>query len=164
MQRLEVPYEKKDEVKRMGARWNMSNKCWECSVLQTKKFDRFLPVYLDVPFADKDEVKALGAKWDFNAKKWKVAKYQMTEELQKYVDVSKVYLTVPFKMRTELKQKGACWDATAKKWYFFSCQPIPHEFDEFIEGNENESDECVYCQGGGLRYVSEGCYSDCDHC
>ncbi len=141
MQTLEVPYEKKDEVKRMGGKWNKDLKCWQCSVAQTRKFDRYMPVFLSVPFADKGIVKELGAKWDCNVKKWKVAKYQMTDELRRYDGVTKVYLNAPFDMRVELKEKGACWDANIKMWYFFSCQPIPHEFDEYITDADDHDGE-----------------------
>jgi len=80
---LDVPYEKKDPIKKLGARWDTSRKKWYImSNLSQEKREaienilkspsEFERIYLDVPYAKKDPVKKLGARWDKNKKKWYV--------------------------------------------------------------------------------------------
>ena len=69
---LNVPFEEKDTVKKMGAKWDPSGRQWyipeDSSV---SPFHKWLSrQYLDCPYADKDLVKSLGAKWDARAKHW----------------------------------------------------------------------------------------------
>lgn len=80
---LDVPYEKKDSVKKLGARWDKNRKKWYImSNLSEEKREaienilttpsEFERIYLDVPYAKKDPVKKLGARWDKNKKQWYV--------------------------------------------------------------------------------------------
>lgn len=81
---LNVPYDDKDEVKALGAWFDMSKKAWYVPKNgDLSKFTKWLPngkvtttvktpkkVWLNVPYDDKDEAKKLGARWDKDKKKW----------------------------------------------------------------------------------------------
>ncbi len=81
---LNVPYEDKDEVKALGAWFDMSKKMWYVPKNgDVSKFTKWLPngkitttakapkkMWLNVPFDDKDEAKKLGARWDGDKKQW----------------------------------------------------------------------------------------------
>jgi DNA polymerase III epsilon subunit-like protein len=95
---INVPFQDKDEVKNLGARWDKDKKQWfipdgipeagfskwlsgtTVAPVMPSTFVKASPVgmvdssasktYLNVPIAEKDEAKALGAKWDKDAKKW----------------------------------------------------------------------------------------------
>ncbi len=81
---LDVPFEDKDEVKALGAWFDMTKKAWYVPKNgDVSKFTKWLPggkitttmkapkkIWLDVPFDDKDEAKSLGARWDKDKKKW----------------------------------------------------------------------------------------------
>jgi hypothetical protein len=71
---LDVPFKEKDEVKRLGARWNGKEKVWYYEGTTedaASSFGRWTPrLYLDVPYDDKDYAKNQGAQWDLYFKKW----------------------------------------------------------------------------------------------
>ena len=81
---LDVPWDDKDEVKKLGAWFDMQKKAWYVPKnADISKFEKWLPggkvtktvksakkIYLDVPFDDKETAKGLGARWDNDKKKW----------------------------------------------------------------------------------------------
>ena len=68
---LHVPFEEKDDVKRVGGRWDPGAKKWYIPSLHPQAgFEHWKVCYLNVPFAEKEEAKAKGAMWDNNAQKW----------------------------------------------------------------------------------------------
>ena len=81
---LKVPFADKDEVKSLGARWDMEMKSWyapdDADKSTFSKWESHDPsvrteqtgtkVYLTVPFSEKDEVKAAGGRWDNDKKMW----------------------------------------------------------------------------------------------
>ena len=93
---LDVPYEKKDPIKQLGARWDKNKKKWyvmsnlseekraaiENILKSSSQFER---IYLDVPYAKKDPVKKLGARWDKNKKKWYVMS-NLSEDKREAID------------------------------------------------------------------------------
>jgi hypothetical protein len=87
---LHVPYNKKDEAKKVGARWDIINKTWYIKKEQMSPyFKQYLPenwykVYLNLPYEMKEEAKEHGAQWDNNEKKWFFYKKDMTEEYEEY--------------------------------------------------------------------------------
>jgi len=93
---LDVPYEKKDPIKQLGARWDKNKKKWYImSNLSEEKREaienilkcpaQFERIYLDVPYAKKDPVKKLGARWDKNKKKWYVMS-NISQEKREAID------------------------------------------------------------------------------
>lgn len=87
---LSVPFADKDEAKTLGARFDMSKKCWYVPAeKEVAPFSKWMSgdkavksikkMYLTVPFADKDVVKGLGAKWDPDKKKWYIMSNTNTE-------------------------------------------------------------------------------------
>ncbi|MFU8797084.1 MAG: zincin-like metallopeptidase domain-containing protein [Gammaproteobacteria bacterium] len=104
---LNVPYEKKDEAKGLGARWDRSAQSWYVPAgIDSIPFDAwrkedvdtqtsiFLPttttksqdrVYLAVPYSDRHEAKANGAAWDKAAKSWYIGPEAHTEKLQRWL-------------------------------------------------------------------------------
>lgn len=77
---LNVPYEDRDKVKELGARWDGTHKCWYVPAGEDEsKFSKWKQAktapdnkkrYLKVPYDDRDKVKALGARWDKDKKSW----------------------------------------------------------------------------------------------
>lgn len=68
---LQVPFDQKEEVKALGARWDKDAKKWFVPESAfTEEFARWLPKYLNVPFASRNDAKAMGAMWDPVAQKW----------------------------------------------------------------------------------------------
>ena len=72
--KLNVPFDEKDQVKALGARWDKEGKFWFISKsVDVKPFDKWMPpIKLNVLFDEKDQAKALGARWDKEGKFWYV--------------------------------------------------------------------------------------------
>jgi hypothetical protein len=70
---LDCPFEEKDQVKELGAKWDTSARKWYIETASDDffKFQQWLPrLYLKCSYEQKDEVKQLGAKWDAKARHW----------------------------------------------------------------------------------------------
>jgi hypothetical protein len=71
---LDVPFEEKDTVKAVGAKWDPDNSKWFVPPhTDLKPFQRWLPaarIYLNCPYGEKDDAKAKGAKWDPDTLRW----------------------------------------------------------------------------------------------
>ncbi|KAH9257895.1 hypothetical protein BASA81_003914 [Batrachochytrium salamandrivorans] len=139
---LNVPFEEKDEVKQLGARFDAEQRKWyfNPNVLDYSMFVKWPVVqpsldlgnnlpnkqYLNVPFGDKDEAKDLGARFDGDKRKWyfdtKVfnpsafAKWELVSPIT--VPIKPHYLNVPFEDKNEAKLLGAKFDGDKRKWYF----------------------------------------------
>lgn len=88
---LSVPFDDKEEVKSLGAQWDVVARKWyvrDFSLL--KNFEKWntTPTYLKVPFEDKDEVKALGARFDGEKKAWYVPDAHPASIFEKWLDPS----------------------------------------------------------------------------
>lgn len=97
MIKLSVPYDEKDEAKKLGAKWSSKQETWYVlDGADLQPFYNWLPKekkvelimasrdYLDVPREEKDEAKALGAKWDKYQKAWYVEKGTDLEPFAKW--------------------------------------------------------------------------------
>lgn len=97
MIKLSVPYDEKDEAKKLGAKWSHKQETWYVlDGTDLQPFYNWLPKekkveiimasrdYLDVPREEKDEAKALGAKWDRFQKSWYVEKGTDLEPFAKW--------------------------------------------------------------------------------
>lgn len=117
---LNVPFDMKDEVKQLGAKWDKDSKKWYITEeMDAAPFQKFNSPksFLEVPFEMKDEVKSLGAKWDSDSKKWYITDEMDSAPFQKFF---RVYLTVPFAEKDEVKGLGARWDKEKSQWYVSS--------------------------------------------
>ena len=81
---LDVPFEEKEEAKKLGCKWDTTAKKWYRKDYSIT-IDKWIVVYLDVPFHEKDGVKELGGKWDVKNKKWYIGKGKLTTDLEKYI-------------------------------------------------------------------------------
>lgn len=90
---LNVPFEDKDEVKKLGARWDQDTKKWYVGEFAlVKDFQKWQSPqdrqYLKVPFDNKDEAKALGAWYDSDKKQWYVPSGASVAPFKKWLDSS----------------------------------------------------------------------------
>ena len=83
---LEVPFEKKDDAKKLGAKWNMELKKWCCKKDNNECIEKYEPVYLNVPYEDRAVVKSLGAKWNNERKEWYIPRFR-EREFDEYLDL-----------------------------------------------------------------------------
>lgn len=81
---IKVPFNEKDEVKKLSGRWDTEVKSWYIPEGEDEnkfsKWERHDPsvrvesnatrIYLNVPFAEKDEARAATARWDGDKKQW----------------------------------------------------------------------------------------------
>jgi len=75
---LYVPFEERERVKSLGAKWDGETKRWYVSKRFLSQYRKKLGqyenpvfnVYYNIPFDLKDEAKQLGARWDKEVKKW----------------------------------------------------------------------------------------------
>lgn len=67
---LEIPYNKKDYCKVLGAKWDSKNKKWYCDSGCKILIDEFSIFYLDIPYEKKEYAKERGCKWDIEKKRW----------------------------------------------------------------------------------------------
>ncbi len=82
---IKVPFQDKEKVKELGARWDKEMKSWyipeDADKEKFKQWEVHDPlsslsdpnatrIYLTVPFAEKDAAKSLGARWDSDKKQW----------------------------------------------------------------------------------------------
>jgi ribonuclease HI len=103
---INVSYVYKDNVKKLGAKWDMNNKKWyyednlnEDNIKSIKEFEVLSSV-------EKETVKE------------KAAKSESREE--NTLDNSKVYIKIPFKNKDNVKKLGCKWDPEKKSWYYMS--------------------------------------------
>ena len=113
---LDVPYNKKDEAKELGAKWDKEAKSWYAPsnfpleqfsewdknnghVVQAKNSDEVTQeqaktvnekTFLAVPYSEKNQAKAAGAKWDKVAKSWYADSSSDMNKLQKFVSDKKI--------------------------------------------------------------------------
>ena len=99
---LDVPFDEKDEAKRLGAEWDYVRKTWyvdeSLKDYDPENFSRWLiyvkkptghhvlRVILNVPFSEKDEAKKLGAMWDAEQKTWFVVGAEDLTPFLKWID------------------------------------------------------------------------------
>ena len=103
---INVSYAYKDNVKKLGAKWDMNNKKWyyednlnEDNIKSIKEFEVLSSV-------EKETVKEKAAKSDSRE--------------ENSLDNSKVYIKIPFKNKDNVKKLGCKWDPEKKSWYYMS--------------------------------------------
>lgn len=91
---INVPFEEKNQVKELGARWDNDIKSW------------YIPESLDKELF----------------KKWK--QHDPSKIDKKDQNLKKIYLKVSFAEKDLVKNEGGRWDNEQKKWYFLSNMDI----------------------------------------
>lgn len=96
---LNVPFEDKDVVKKLGAKWDQDKKKWYVGEFSpVKDFQKWqAPIereYLKVPFDNKDEAKALGARFDADKKMWYVPHGVSLAPFKQWLDSSVAVVSV----------------------------------------------------------------------
>ena len=70
---IDVPFDKKDIVKRKGAKWDIENKKQFVEKTNKELITKYplrTKYYIDVGYDEKDEAKSQGAKWNNEFKMW----------------------------------------------------------------------------------------------
>ena len=106
---LKVPFYKKEEVKKLGASWDLEKKSWYYTIENKENLDKWLEEnkgekekrhYIAVPFAEKETAKEFGAQWDKDRKLWyftgknndeKYSRWLQNNDLKKKVEKSNDY-------------------------------------------------------------------------
>ncbi|KAF1028145.1 MAG: DNA primase TraC [Acinetobacter bereziniae] len=125
---LTVSFAEKDEVKKLGAKWDTKAKSWYVPAGQdTGPFEKWIPdqvAVVDVQSIAQDEV----AKTNMIEKEKSVA-------IEPFVSDEKIYLAVAYEDRAEAKDAGAMWDAEVKCWYAPAGVDI-QPFEKFLPENQ----------------------------
>lgn len=93
---LSVPYNEKEEVKSLGAKWDREQTAW------------YVPQGTSAKAFEKWTIPQKTQNSEASAKPAKAQKRETTP---------RQYLTVPYTERQEAKAAGAKWDSVAKSWY-----------------------------------------------
>jgi len=81
---LRVPFEEKEEAKKLGARWDREEQLWFAAAnTDPAVYDRW-GTYLNVPFGEKEEAKKLGARWDRNHRRWYAPPDRNLEDFERW--------------------------------------------------------------------------------
>ena len=72
---LYVPFEQKDEAKKLGAKYDVDLKTWYADEkTQDACIDEWSRRYVEFKYDETERAKSLGCKWDGNVKKWYINK------------------------------------------------------------------------------------------
>ncbi|MBD0448603.1 DUF5710 domain-containing protein [Acinetobacter baumannii] len=125
---LTVSFAEKDEVKKLGGKWDSKEKSWYVPAGQdTTPFEKWIPdqvAVIDVQSVAQDEV----AKTNMIEKEKSAAN-------EPFVSDEKIYLAVAYEDRAEAKDAGAMWDAEVKCWYAPAGVDI-QPFEKFLPENQ----------------------------
>lgn len=137
---LKVPFDRKDEVKMKGGRWDPEKKMWymtgDCgefsqwivsdNMMTDKRSEFTRPTFSSPRMSTPPRPPPLTIQ--------KVVKATNNFDAQPAAAVSlegKRFLTVPFGDKDEVKRRGGRWDMEAKKWYISQYTPIK-DFEEWL--------------------------------
>lgn len=105
---IDIPFQKKDDYKAHGIRWDGEAKSWYYSGKYSPvKDNKGLP----------EELKDVSYNWS-RTEDTKIYSAHKRQSRFGSDPRDKVYLNVPFKEKDDAKKAGARWDRDAKKWYF----------------------------------------------
>ena len=89
---LYVPYKDKDEVKKLGAKYDINQKKWYIEYKNKELIEKYgkeiiknEKIYMDIPFKYKNIAKCNNANWDNLLKKWYVYNNNEKEIILNYV-------------------------------------------------------------------------------
>ena len=125
---LTVSFTEKDEVKKLGAKWDSKEKSWYVPAGQdTAPFEKWIPdqvAVVDVQSVAQDEVA-----------KTNMIEKEKSAAIEPVVSDEKIYLAVAYDDRAEVKDAGAMWDADVKCWYAPAGVDI-QPFEKFLPENQ----------------------------
>jgi len=135
---LAVPFEDRETVKALGAKWDKDAKKWSVPAgedaeeagladwVASTSGRAVEPVYIVVPAAEKDAAKEAGARWESDVGRWYIPEGVKTEPFAAWIkgktgrddmDAERHELLIPFGHSDAAKAAGAEWDKDAKKWF-----------------------------------------------
>lgn len=109
---LEVPFEEKNEAKRIGGRWDNDERRWYAPLPIPELLERYERVYLAQPREENRAVKASGGRWDLDRQMWYT--HRGNEELLAKWGVA--YLCLPPEPQ-EAQRMGASFDWSRRMWF-----------------------------------------------
>mgnify|MGYP001616186050 CR=1 FL=1 len=125
---LTVSFTEKDEVKKLGAKWDSKEKSWYVPAgADTAPFEKWIPdqiAVIDVQSIAQDEVA-----------KTNMIEKEKSAAIEPFVSDEKIYLAVAYEDRAEAKDAGAMWDAEVKCWYAPTGVDI-QPFEKFLPENQ----------------------------
>lgn len=125
---LTVSFAEKDEVKKLGAKWDSKEKSWYVPAgTDTAPFEKWIPdqvAVIDVQSVAQDEVA-----------KTNMIEKEKSAAIEPFVSDEKIYLAVAYEDRAEAKDAGAMWDAEVKCWYAPAGVDI-QPFEKFLPENQ----------------------------
>lgn len=125
---LTVSFTEKDEVKKLGAKWDSKEKSWYVPAGQdTAPFEKWIPdqvAVVDVQSVAQDEIA-----------KTNMIEKEKSAAIEPVVSDEKIYLAVAYDDRAEAKDAGAMWDADVKCWYAPAGVDI-QPFEKFLPENQ----------------------------
>ncbi|MCE7534228.1 DUF5710 domain-containing protein [Acinetobacter nosocomialis] len=125
---LSVSFAEKDEVKKLGAKWDSKEKSWYVPAgTDTAPFEKWIPdqvAVIDVQSVAQDEVA-----------KTNMIEKEKSAAIEPFVSDEKIYLAVAYEDRAEAKEAGAMWDAEVKCWYAPAGVDI-QPFEKFLPENQ----------------------------
>ena len=125
---LTVSFAEKDEVKKLGAKWDSKEKSWYVPAgTDTAPFEKWIPdqvALIDVQSVAQDEVA-----------KTNMIEKEKSAAIEPFVSDEKIYLAVAYEDRAEAKDAGAMWDAEVKCWYAPAGVDI-QPFEKFLPENQ----------------------------
>jgi hypothetical protein len=119
---LVCPFQEKDQVKALGAKFDGTRKLWYVPRgKDTAPFKKWLPpkfasspIRLYSSFHEKNEVKALGAVWNNEERAWFAP---VGANLALFTRWMPTKLYSSFQEKDQVKALGAFWNANEKSWY-----------------------------------------------
>ncbi|HRM14747.1 MAG TPA: DUF5710 domain-containing protein [Acinetobacter parvus] len=125
---LTVSFTEKDELKKLGAKWDSKEKSWYVPAGQdTAPFEKWIPdqvAVVDVQSVAQDEIA-----------KTNMIEKEKSAAIEPVVSDEKIYLAVAYDDRAEAKDAGAMWDADVKCWYAPAGVDI-QPFEKFLPENQ----------------------------
>ena len=125
---LTVSFAEKDDVKKLGAKWDSKEKSWYVPAgTDTTPFEKWIPdqvAVIDVQSVAQDEVA-----------KTNMIEKEKSAAIEPFVSDEKIYLAVAYEDRAEAKDAGAMWDAEVKCWYAPAGVDI-QPFEKFLPENQ----------------------------
>jgi len=145
---LKVPFDRKEEVKSKGGKWDPEKKMW----YMTNNYEEFSQWIVpdqkgasvdSIPVVSASVIPGVNKRKEYNSNllspssplpplQMEGANNVFNDVLQQPVSPEgKRFLNVPFQDKDEVKRRGARWDAEAKKWYISQYTPIK-DFEDWL--------------------------------
>lgn len=150
---LNIPYEEKEAVKKLGAKYDENNKKWYILQKDQNIFSRWINnkfenkdirIYLNNSFNEKDIVKKLGASFDSSCKLWYVNKDTKLRPFRKFLNNNQlIETTYTNKENTDIsKYYNGIFNKKNNYWY------IPNYKYDYFENEKCNYKNCFIPKSG----------------